>query len=247
MTFEATLSQVFPGAMPDREFISKTQQELGKQGHFTAENSIACVGVCRDEITRPFVRLIEQAWGEAFNFSSLAGMLFMGKTGLKAAWHHAPKSDRPCFVYFILAHIGITADGKVGQHVRVGQEVPSSACGALSGLVGKLDRKSYNLDVDISNIEVSLLKWKLIHLGENQDYQGIVSLTKLTYAIILADLKRLISQVEEEEKLVDGADYAVLSGIQIHSPYGYDFIWPGEMYAIVNGRHEKILLDGMPQ
>ena len=242
MTFESALSQYFPGTVPDRFFLSKTREKLGALG-FYRDNSIACVGVCRDEITRPFVRLVEEAWGEAFNFSSLAGMLFLGKTGMRAAQHHAPSNDdRPRFVYFAFAHIGISEDGTPGKYLRVGQKEPSPACGALSSLVGKLDRESYNLDVDVSDIELSLLKWKLVHLGENEDFQHIVPLTRLTYAIIVADLKDLIRRVEEQENSGLSNDYAVLAGIQIHAPNGRDYIWPGEMFARVSDKIKEISL-----
>ena len=239
MTFETALSQHFPGSVPDRLFISKTLEKLKPFG-FTRDNSIACVGVCRDEITRPFVRLVEETWGEAFNFSSLAGMLFLGKSGVQAAQHHAPEGDRPRFVYFAFAHIGIAENGTLGKHLRIGQQKASSACGALSALVGKLDRISYDLDVDVLDIEMSLLKWKLIQLGEDEDFQEILPLTKLTYAIIVEDMKELIRQTDTKQGL--DSDYAFLAGVQIHSPYGYDFIWPGTLFARVAGKITEFAL-----
>lgn len=44
---------------------------------------------------------LHNAWNGAFNFSSLARMLYLGVTGFQAAHHHAPNPDgRERYVYF---------------------------------------------------------------------------------------------------------------------------------------------------
>jgi hypothetical protein len=74
---------------------------------------MACASVCRDELTRPFINNIHEVWGRLFNFSSLAGMLYLGVTGFKAAQHHAPNSEgTERYVYFAFPHIAI--DMKMG-------------------------------------------------------------------------------------------------------------------------------------
>jgi hypothetical protein len=237
MTFESALSHHFPGAIPDLQYLAKTRESLERLG-FHRDNSLACVGVCRDELTHPFVRLVEQVWGEAFNFSSRAGMLFLGKSGISAAQHHAPQVDgRERFIYFAFPHIGISESGQPGQVLRPGQTEPTAACGALKGLVGNLSHRSYSMDVDVMDIELSLLKWKLINLGENDDYQDIVSITKLAHAIIAQDLKALVGEADMDQ------DYAMLTGIEIHTAYGYDMIWPGGMTARVDGQIYTLQMD----
>ncbi|GJL67736.1 MAG: hypothetical protein NPIRA06_03710 [Nitrospirales bacterium] len=63
-------------------------------------NSIALVNVCRDEVATPFMNRLHNAWNGAFNFSSLAGMLYLGVVGFQAAHHHAPNTDgRERYVY----------------------------------------------------------------------------------------------------------------------------------------------------
>ncbi len=89
MDFDQALNVHFPRALPEGDFLQRSYDAL--QGHgFSDKNSIACVSVCRDEITRSLVDGIQKIWGEAFNFSSLGGMLFLGKTGFNAAHRHAP-------------------------------------------------------------------------------------------------------------------------------------------------------------
>ena len=117
MTFDTALNQFFPGALPQDDFVTKTYRALQQLG-FSAPNSIACVSVCRDELTLPLVTKIAEVWGEAFNFSSLAGMLFLGKTGFSAAYHHAPRIDgRERYVHFAIPHIAIGKNGESRQVV----------------------------------------------------------------------------------------------------------------------------------
>jgi Limiting CO2-inducible proteins B/C beta carbonyic anhydrases len=69
-------------------------------------------------------------WGPSFDLSSLAAMIFLGRSGMQAAAHHAPAdAGRRRFVVFVLPHLGIDADGRVGRVQREGQRVASPACG----------------------------------------------------------------------------------------------------------------------
>ena len=107
MNFQRALDAYFPNAISEAVFVSSSYDSLELQG-FNNANTIACVGVCRDEITNSLLEKLQKVWGEAFNFSSLGGMLFLGKTGFTAAQHHAPvDGGRERYVYFALAHIAI--------------------------------------------------------------------------------------------------------------------------------------------
>ncbi|MCA9498914.1 MAG: hypothetical protein KC588_06945 [Nitrospira sp.] len=76
---------------------------------------------------------LHNAWNGAFNFSSLAGMLYLGVKGFQAAHHHAPNTDgRERYVYFAFPHIAIDENGTFGNCRRTGRQVLSQACGALS-------------------------------------------------------------------------------------------------------------------
>ncbi len=79
MSLRQTLATHVPQARPQESFLRAVHSHLVPLG-FEAANTIACVGVCRDEITRSFVDGVQRTWGEAFNFSSLGGLLFLGKT-----------------------------------------------------------------------------------------------------------------------------------------------------------------------
>ncbi len=70
MSFQDAVSTHFPGAILGRDFVHRSHQALLRHG-FSADRAIACVGVCRDEVTRPLVDEIERVWGPPFTFSGL--------------------------------------------------------------------------------------------------------------------------------------------------------------------------------
>jgi hypothetical protein len=238
MTFETALSTHFANAVPVAEFVSRSHLALRTHG-FKASNTIACVSVCRDEITRPLVEEVQKTWGEAFNFSSLAGMVFLGKTGFLAAQHHAP-NEEGCerSVYFALPHLAVGSDGEIGVCFRAGRQEPSHACGALLAFQQELASDSLRLDLDPDDLEQSLLKQRLFRILKHGDIPDLVSLTKLAYTAILEDLDRMIGLTVDPTR----THYAVLAGILIHGPDHSDYVWPGEMYAMVAEKRQTLSL-----
>src|SRR4030066_45421 len=110
MGSEEVLTKHFDKVFTEVEFVKKTYNILKKFG-FTDDNTIASVCVCRDEISQTVRSIIKHTWGEAFNFSSLAGMFTAGKTGVKAAMHHAPKVDgKERYVFYVVPHIALNEE-----------------------------------------------------------------------------------------------------------------------------------------
>lgn len=236
--FETVLSSAFPRAMPQHDFITRSYDTLKTRG-FRAENTIAFVSVCRDELTLPFVEEVKNTWGEAFIFSGLGGMLFLGKTGFLAAQHHAPNEDgRERYAFFALPHIGIDAQGEIGRHDRPGRCQPSHACGALHGFQKELASRSVSLGIDPDDIEQSLLKQHLFRKLTYGDIPDLLSLTKIAYSVILEELERMIQLTVNPQK----SDYAVLTGIQIHGPQETEYVWPGATYSVCAGNRQALVL-----
>lgn len=237
MTFDSTLEKEFPGALTGYEFVAHTHRLLCEQG-FGSHNTIACVGTCRDELCVPLRRAMQDVWGEAFNFSSLAGMLLLGKAGFGAAHAHAPvDGDRERYLYLAMPHIGIGRDGTIGIARRIGREGDSLMCGALSVIAGELQNGPLDPTEDPDNPELSLLRRKLAaHLGDERP--AILELTRAMQKLIERDLQHMI------ELTVDTgmADYAVLTGIQIHGPHFSTYVHPGLAYACVGGECRDLKL-----
>jgi hypothetical protein len=235
-SFEAALSTHFPEALSQAKFITRSYEALQPYA-FRAKNAIAFVSVCRDELTLPLVEDIERTWGEAFLFSSLAGMVFLGKTGFQAAQQHAPNEDGvERSVYFALPHIALDAEGAVGVYHRPGREKPSHACGALLSFQRELASRSLRLGLDPDDLEQSLLKQHLFRKLKYGDIPDLITLTKIAHEVILEELERMIHLTIDPVR----SHYAVFTGIQIHGPEGRNFIWPGATYAVRHG--ERTLL-----
>ncbi len=236
MTFEEALAKYFPGAMTDVEFVTGTYNVLRPCG-FHAVNSFAGVGLCRDELTRPLADRIRETWGETFNIASLAGMLFLGKAGFRASLHHAPDDKQGTrHVYFALPHIGLNSGNEIGFCYRPGQKEISKACGALVAFREELESGSLRVDLDPEDVEFSLLKQRLIRKLHYGKVPGLVTLTKLAYEMITEDLERLIDLTVDR----GASHHAIVTGIQIHGPHQRMYVWPGKMYAVVDGKRREL-------
>ena len=237
MNYLETLARHFPNALTEASFVSRTYQALLRYG-FGKINTLACLCLCRDELTRPLADEIENIWGHAFQLSSLSGMVVAGKTSFAAARDHVPQTDgRERTVYFALPHIAIGREGEIGQCYRPGRIQPSVACGALAAFRQNLLSGQFGTEMDTDDMEQSLLRARLLPNLPTSAVPDLVSLTQLAYAVILEDLERMISLTLDPAT----SDYAVLTGIQIHGPDRLNYVWPGVMYGVVSGQRQEIL------
>jgi hypothetical protein len=137
-------------------------------------------------------------------------MLFLGMAGMRAAQFHAPGQDgRQRFVVYVMPHIGIDESGRIGYVRRPGQDITTTACGALMQFRSELAEGRAICDLDPFDLEMSLLRQRLLRAipwGEVPD----------------DDLVRTAARMHSWRD----ADIGVFSGIQIHTPDG-DYIQPG--------------------
>lgn len=230
MSFEKILNKLFKNFYKEEEFVKKTYNLLRKHG-FTAKNTIAAVDVCRDEISQPFIALVKNYWGEAFNLCSLAGMFFAGKTGLKAVIHHAPiLGGKERYVFYALPHIAISADGQLGKCKRRGRKEDSNACGALNVFLNELNNRKLNLSMDYEDIELSLIKSRLLQEIPYGHVPDLLELTKITLKTIKEDFENALKKTVN----IKQSDYALITGLQIHGPDG-NYISLDEGCVFVNG------------
>lgn len=237
MIAQNVAGKFFDNVYLEVDFIRATYSVL-KQYGFTEDNSIAAVCVCRDEISQTIRGLIKYVWGEAFNLSSLAAMFTAGKTGLLAAIHHAPKvGDRERYVFYVIPHIAIDEEGRMGFCKRKGIE-ESSACGALCLFLNELKGGKLHIALDEEDIEQSLIKRRLLREIPYGHVPDLLELTKITRKAIQTDLEHAIEKIVDTSK----SDYAVITGIQIHAPDG-NYIWPAESYVVINGVKQELAWD----
>jgi hypothetical protein len=225
MTLEA-----FPGAIRVEDYVKRTYDACLQHG-LVSEKTLAMVGVCRDELTDALTEPIRAAWGPPFRMSGMAGMLFLGQAGLRAAQFHAPGADgRQRYVVYVMPHIGIDDDGRVGYVHRPGQDVTTTACGALMAFREELESGRVNSEVDPYDLEMSLMRQRLLRSISYGTVPSIVELTTIARDVMLDDLGRTAARMHSWS----GADIAVFSGIHIHTSDG-DYVQPGHSSVRVAG------------
>lgn len=237
MSFDSVMSEHFPGAIEQSAFVKRTLELLGPQG-FDADNTIACVAVCRDELCTGMKLNVRDVYGEAFNMSSLAGMVFCGKTSFMAAQAHSPIVDgKERYVYFVMTHIAFGTDGQIGLVARDGRDSDSSACGALCALLAELESGKVDFRRDPDDHEYSLLREAILRRLEWSSKPGLIDLTKLAEIDALESLERMIELTQTRK-----ADHAIFAGVQIHAPDGKTLVWTGNSYVVVDGQRKELSL-----
>jgi hypothetical protein len=235
-TFAEILENQFPGSLRDSEYVDRSAALLAPLG-FTGDNTIACAATCRDEICRPLRTTINDVWGEAFNFSSLAGMLTLGRTGFGAFHAHAPTDyDKRRHVYYAMPHIGIEANGELGATTRRGISKTSKACGALFAFAAELEEGWFDPPLDMHDIEQSLVKKRLLNRLTKGDSPDPAALVRLAEQVIREDLLHEIQATVDPEQV----DYAVFTGIQIHGPDREDYVFPVSSAVWINGESQSL-------
>lgn len=227
--FSETIARVFPGAVPQKDFVEGTRERL-ELHRFTRDNTLACVAICRDEIAGPLADDVEDAWGPSFSLASLAGMLTAGRTGFSAAAHHGPVVDgKRRFVIYAMPHIAISAEGTIGEVLRPGVESPTAACGALAGFRKELELGTLDVSLDHTDVEQILLKQRLIARIRYGSVPSLEDLTSLVANVIEDDLRSIGGSLSAD------IDVAVLTGIQVHGPEGANFVQPRSAYVVLDG------------
>ena len=180
--------------------------------------------ICRDEIVEACHDQIIHYWGKTFNCCSLAGFVTIGKTGLGAATAHAPiceKDGKRRFVFVAMPHIAISREGEVGKCQREGIAKISNACGALDAIVGELKSGKVNIQLDMADVEQSLVRHRILADLPYGDKPTLDEITRLALDIITNDVEKLTETLD-----VNVYDYAVLTGIQVHGPEDVDWVYP---------------------
>lgn len=228
MDWKNSLTTHFPRSVSESYYVARCGIWLRDLG-FTTANTLACVGRCRDELTASLSQRLQAEWGLAFELGGLAGGIFLGASGLKAALSHAPSEhERQRILFFAFPHIAISASGEPGICQRPGQAFDTVACGALGALLS--ERQNPDLPpADPQDVELNYLRQRLQPaLKESSD---LLTLTQRTLDAIAADLSALVEATVD----VNQTDFAVATGIQIHAP-DQNYIWPAGTQAVIGGK-----------
>eukprot|EP00740_Mantoniella_antarctica_P011715 CAMPEP_0181368202 /NCGR_PEP_ID=MMETSP1106-20121128/11929_1 /TAXON_ID=81844 /ORGANISM="Mantoniella antarctica, Strain SL-175" /LENGTH=483 /DNA_ID=CAMNT_0023484237 /DNA_START=135 /DNA_END=1587 /DNA_ORIENTATION=- len=249
----------FKGSIGMDDWLFRVENKLNEFG-FTGDNTIAMTSFCRDEITAPLKNGIHEIFGYAMDIDGLAGYCSAGVTGLGAGMSHSPTeegSGKERYVFFAMPHIAVDSAGSAGDVIRAGRAGCSHACGALIAMQPKFEElKRGGMTIraegtcDHMNPEYSLLEGRMLReLQPEQVPSGgldLVQVTKLCDGVIQKDFTELVRAAVDPAK----ADFAIITGVQIHS-YGHtldewhpnmEYICPTSMTVVVNGKATNINL-----
>ena len=213
------------------DFVTWSEWALARVG-FRPSNCLALVDVCRDELMADFDEQVSHVWGRPFAIGSLAGLVFLGRTGLQAALSHVPGEDgRHRFVAFCFPHIGIDEDGTVGRVQRRGMSRASVACGALAAFRSELTGPRAEAVLDVDDVEQSLLRMRLGPLVPDGYVPSLTELTELARASAVADVHRFVDLARGHEPV----DVAYISGTVVHLPDGIDHVAAVQAEVVIDG------------
>jgi hypothetical protein len=213
------------------DFVTWSEWALARVG-FRPSNCLALVASCRDELMSGFDEAVKAVWGGQFEVGALAGLVFLGRTGMEAALSHAPGEDgRHRLVLFCFPHVGVDADGTVGIVQRRGIYRSSSACGALIAFRGQLLAGERTFELDPDDVEQSLLRMRLSRMIDGDRVPTLAELTELARRATVADLNTFIDLARGAEPV----DVAYLSGIVVHLPDGRDVVSSVLAQVVIDG------------
>ena len=224
-----TLERAFPTAVSLPRYVERTRRVLRAHG-FTARNSLPLLGACRDELSVGIFTEVNARWGAPFELMTVAGLPTYGRTALGAAAQHIPDSDGPPRMVAILTtHIGIDREGRIGWCGRPGQSEPTTACGALAVFRGELAAGRRDTRFDPSDVEMSLLRARLLPMIPEGEVPAFEDLTRTVRDVIATDFPPALAPVLKGT----GTLLAVFTGIVVHGSHGRDWVEPGSavLYA----------------
>lgn len=239
MSFETEVLSVFPGAYPQMEFLASIQERLNDRG-FEPWNTIVGVSVCREEPSCFLVEDLRTLWGTVYNFCTLSGLPFVGISAFRKM-QQVVKADQGegHFVFMAFPHIKWKPErGKKSVSACQGQESYFGGCSGLLNFQQGQTGESTKRNLDIDNLEQSLINQRLSHYQPVDEVSDVVALTKLTYRTILEDVDRLAGRAF----MTSRCRYAIVTGIQINGPDQQDWIWPGHMFMVTLGSKRPLSL-----
>ncbi len=231
------LAKVFPITLPDTTYLDQISSQLSPLG-FTKDNTLPCLSVCRDEITSPFARKIQDIWGNYFSLGGLGGCMVAGKTEFQAAVNHSPMSGgKERFIFISMSHVGITEDFQAGKVKRYGQDHLDNACGALMALTDKINSGDVDQNVYGNDVEMGYVTRRLLKILPPEKKVDILDVTQAAHDAAKIDTEAFANEILNPEKV----DWAMFTGIQLHMPQG-EFIAPRSASAMVNGKTVELSL-----
>lgn len=132
----ATVRRHYPEARSTADSVDRYLDRLHRRYGLRPSDILLADSTCADDVISIEYPARAGEMPGPFKLGGLDGFPFAGLTGMAAFAGHVP-DEGAVFIYHA-PHIGIDADGTVGQIRRVGQAAPSGCCGACRAALAKL-------------------------------------------------------------------------------------------------------------
>lgn len=244
--FDKIVLDHFPGAMTNKEIVSRVSSILASKG-YTPLNTLLATSLCCDELARQLEDDFTGVYGNNFNLGGLSGFPFAGNTGFGAMAAHIP-DDGYCLVVHG-PHVGITEDGEVGKVERSGIALVDKCCGSAIAASNYLKGITDGGAVITTNIQSftdfqqgAVQELILPHGKRLSDAKN--RMVELPYALYDSQ-DQLIRDIIQKGSLGIKKGLALLGGVQINTgPKTLDYFVPLR-FDYINYRGE-VMADLLP-
>ncbi len=216
----------FPNAKTIPEITSSIISRIKNEQNILPEKILLATSFCSDEINHNKYSFSHQFHCGEFILGGITGYPFSGLTGLSAYFSHIPNDGASLIIFG--PHIGISRNGNIGFNTRNMQSVETPTCGALTGILEKLNSpiewkekqiKNYDYQVDFVTQRLNTHKKNIADTK-----LPIVEITKKTFSLIEKDIKEMI---QSKKKDIENFPVYLLGGILINTDAGHnDFFEP---------------------
>jgi hypothetical protein len=212
------ISKYYPNAQVGEDFTKESIEKLVQEYEFDLSRTLLATSVCSDEIIRSATNFREYLEnGHPFTLGGLAGFPFSGITGFKAFASHIPDGGSAIILYG--PHIGVSKNGEIGIVERIGQDKPSTCCGALKASIHKLSMNSFQETDSDLDYQMHVID-KSIHSGKGKiklHSEPLVAATNLMYEQIH---ERVHTLLEESKEAFKGCKVSLIGGVIINTDAG---------------------------
>lgn len=233
MDIERQVRAHFPGAVGRQELTNRLVRRVWDCGR-GPDAALVALCLCSDEVHHEWSELA--GWfGAPFQMGGLAGVPFVGTTGMTAFAHHVPDGGAAVIVYG--SHIGLAADGSLGRIQRRGQAAETSCCGALAGLLARFQAaggEAVKADLNPIDIEQAMLLRSLASKAQRvvAAPQPLLALTELAYQLIAREMEAIIKSSLEA---FHDRPILTMGGIVINTPEGHEDLFDVRDESLYDG------------
>ena len=191
----ALIRQYYPNANTTSDTIEWIVDFIEEELDIEAKHVMLADSICSDDVNSIQYPQAANEFLGPFKMGGLDGFPFTGLTGMSAFASHVPNNGA-VFIYYG-PHIGVSANGSLGEICRYGQDIRSSCCGAAKGALDNLKKgkisegKVHDLDYQMNTIEQILYRQKERVLSARLP---MYEATEVIYEAIDAQMQELVAQ-----------------------------------------------------